>query len=162
MRLYSENHVKTLRKRVRAGRTAGIAALGISLAVCILLCASVRTANTYRRLTEVILISALGAWTAVLLYDLLILPSRREAEHEAGVLGWEAGSAEGVLSAPGKVFQIPKSIAFAPVTLETPEGPLPLKINARFLSSLPPAGTRVRVETGRTYITGWEVTGDEA
>ena len=94
---------------------------------------------------------------AVLLLGESALPAGREADHEEGVLKEEAEVRTGRIGQIAPAFRIPKSIAFHTVTLETEEGPVSLKLNARHRNIFPEPGTRIRAETRRDYVTAWEV-----
>ena len=155
--LYTPEEVRRLRKNARRAR--GLAALlgAAALAGCVALCFGLRTENLLRRQTAAIILSTLGSFAAVLLLGEGALPARREADHEEGVLKEEAEVRTGRIGQIAPVFRIPKSIAFHTVTLETEEGPVSLKLNARHRKIFPEAGTRIRTETRRDYVTAWEV-----
>ena len=154
--LYSPESVKAHRGRARrAGRAALLTALG-ALAVCIALCFGITTRNAGLRQGLVIALSALAGWAAVLLTENGMITARREAAHEEGVLREEETVCAGPVKAVGKPFQIPKSIAFVPVTVETEDGETELKLNARFRKTFPGAGRKVRLRVRRGYITAWE------
>ena len=155
--LYTPEEVRRLRKNARRAR--GLAALlgAAALAGCVALCFGLRTENMLRRQTAAIFLSTLGSFAAVLLLGEGALPAGREADHEEGVLKEEAEVRTGRIGQIAPAFRIPKSIAFHTVTLETEEGPVSLKLNARHRKIFPEAGTRIRTETRRDYVTAWEV-----
>lgn len=156
-RLYTIEEIRRLRKNARRAR--GLAALlgAAALAGCVALCFGLRTENMLRRQTAAIILSTLGSFAAVLLLGEGALPARREADHEEGVLKEDAAERTGRIGQIAPAFRIPKSIAFHTVALETEEGPVSLKLNARHRKIFPEPGTRIRVETRRDYVTAWEV-----
>ena len=153
---YTPESVRRLRDRARRAVAAAAGAGAAALCGCIALCAGVRTANAGTRLTLTIALSALGLFTAVTLLEDVRKPALREAAHEEGVLREAAVTAEGRIAAVGDPHPIPKSITFLPVTLETADGAVSLKLNARLAGDFPAEGRRVRAETRRGYLTAWE------
>ena len=153
---YTPESVRALESLERRFLTAAVLTASLGLAVCAALCFGVRTRNADFRRTLVICLSALSAWTAVELTVQGTLPARREAAHENGVMREEETAAAGKVVRLEKDFRIPKSIAFTAVTLEGPEGEIPLKLNARFRKGFPPPGRTVRVRVRRGYIMAWE------
>ena len=96
-------------------------------------------------------------FTALCLFAECAVPSKREADHTEGVLREEVKEITGAVGQVAPAFRIPKSIAFHKVTLETPDGPVFLKLNARHRKGFPETGERIRAEIRREYITAWEV-----
>ena len=154
--MYTPRDAEALRgKAGKAGRAAII--LGaLALVGCVALCLGIRTRNAPSRQAAAIALSALAGWAVLWMLEGVRTPALREAAHEEGVLREKAERHEGVIRPLGDRMVIPRSIAFVPVTLEEAEGEAALKLNARFRKVFPAAGTRVRVETRRGYITGWE------
>ena len=157
IRLYSPEGVQRLRERSRTARALALLTAGLTLAACIALCFVLRTENAGRRQVLVIALSTLGSFTALCLAAEGALPARREADHEAGVLQEAPEERTGTVDRIAPAFRIPKSIAFHAVTLDTAEGQISLKLNARYRKGFPEAGQRIRAEVRRDYVTAWEV-----
>lgn len=153
---YTPESVWNLRNRERRFLLAAVFSACLALALCTALCFGVRTRNADFRRTLTVCLSALGSWAAAELILQGALPARREAAHEEGVMREAESAAAGRISRLDKDFQIPKSIAFTPVTLEGPDGGISLKLNARFRKRFPQPGRTVRARVRRGYITAWE------
>lgn len=156
-RLYTAEEVRRLREKSGKARKLAVLAGTVALAGCIALCFGLRTENAARRQMAVIALSALGSFTALCLFAEYAVPSKREADHTEGVLREEVKEITGAVGQVAPAFRIPKSIAFHKVTLETPDGPVFLKLNARHRKGFPETGERIRAEIRREYITAWEV-----
>ena len=158
--MYTPLEAEALRGKAKKAGWAALCLTAAALAGCVLLCMGIRTRNAPLRQAAVIALSTLAGWAAIALVEGIRIPALREAAHEEGVLREAAEGHEGVILTLGDRMVIPKSIAFVPVTLGEVGGETALKLNARFKKAFPAAGTRVRVETRRGYITGWEAEGE--
>ncbi len=107
--LYSREALSRLRRN--NGRwTAAVAALaGAALLACVVLCFCVRTRNASAMLLRIIAVSTLGGWAVIALWLNVVLPGRREAEHEAHMLDGPSEFDEGVVTVSRELLRIPKS-----------------------------------------------------
>ncbi len=156
-RLYTAEEILRLRKKSGKARMLAVLTGAAALTCCIALCFGLRTENMDRRRLTVIALSSLGSFAALCLFAEAAVPAKREADHTEGVLREEAKEITGTVRQTAPAFRIPKSIAFHRVTLDTEEGPVTVKLNARFRKGFPETGTPIRAETRRDYITAWEV-----
>lgn len=160
-RRYTPERAASWRKK--AGRVALLAAgtAAVTLAGCTALCFGVTTENAEGRLRGTVILFALGLFAVWTLLREGRKPALREAEHEEGVLKAPPEERKGFIRGIGQPHPIPGSITFLPVMLEEKGEPVSLKLNARLREAFPAAGTGVRLETRRGYITGWEETAGE-
>lgn len=153
--LYSVEETEYRRRAARRARTAAILISVCGAAVCTLLCFFVRTANAVPLQWTVIAVSAFCGWTAILLRRFVILPALRESSHAEGLLnGPSAEEHAGILLRSDPPFRIPKSIILRNIVLLEGGKEITLKINENRFALLPQAGSRVRLQTVRGYITG--------
>lgn len=135
--------------------SAGVAAL--ALAICIVLCTQVSTANAQTLLLCVIALSTIAGWTGILLFFFVHAPAKAHAEHIRGMLSEEPELHEGILTLHRDSFCIPNSITVRRATLLTDDGSLSLNVSAGLAKNLPGGGARLRVGTVRRFITAYEV-----
>lgn len=151
-------HAESQRWKRRAALTMGISAgaVALALAVCILLCTAVNTANARTLLLCCVALFTLAGWAAILLLFFVYAPARAQAEHIFGMLNGETQVFEGTLTLHRETFRIPKSITVRKATLHTDEGPVSLNVSAALAHRLP-TDRRLRLETVRRYIAAYEV-----
>lgn len=154
--LYTPEEARRWKARASRTKAFSIGALALALAVCILLCTRVTTANAQTLLLWAIALFTLAGWTAILLMYLVYAPARAQAVHIGGMVSAEAECAEGVLTLLKETFPIPKSITVRKATLQTAEGPVSLSVSAALARQLP-VGVPLRVMTVRRFITAYEV-----
>lgn len=158
---YSQQTARRCRRAAQAGRIAAAALTAAGWGVCAYLCTRVRTANAAYLFRWVLALSILPGWAAILILSLRVRPSQAEYRHQSGLLQEEAEDMEGVLSLLPGAFQIPRGIRVCQAALETAEGSVKLRLDAKYAGRLP-AGKRVRVRVARQFITGWEVLHEDA
>ena len=159
-RFYSKEEMERYRRRAVWSGAAAWGALALGWLACAVLCFFVNTANARRMLIWMIGLSTVSGWAFILLRQLVYAPAHADASHMAGILADEAEKTEefeGLLRLSPGAFQIPKSIAVRRATLTNSEESTSLTVDASLARRLPPDGSRVRVQTVRKYITGYEV-----
>ncbi len=155
--LYDEEQVQRLRRRGQRSRELAWGLLILSQLVCVILCTRVRTGNDRLLLAWVIGVSTCGGWAAILILRLRSRPDRVVSAHMAGILANpEAEELAGELRLRPGLVSIPGSIDIRKAELRTEKDTVVLNVLAEKAACLPPDGTRVRVRTVRSYITGWE------
>ena len=156
-RLYTPEEAQRWRRRTRVSLAFCIILAVLVLAVCILLCTRVNTANASRLLLTDIVLFALAGWTVILTLYYVHVPAKAQAVHIEGMLAEEPQLHEGIYTPQENTFRIPKSITVRSVSLATEEGATALHVSAALARQLPPAGTRLRVWTVRRFIIAYEV-----
>ena len=152
---YTPERAKKSRLRAQISLATACAMILIAWAVCAYLCTRVRTANAALLFRWVLALSAGSGWTAILLISLAYSPARAEARHMESILKGPAEEAAGVLTLYPEEFRIPRGIRVRKARLDTPDGPVSLRLDAS-LAPLLPVGRSVRVQVVRQFITGWE------
>lgn len=161
--LYTDEEMMRIRARARrCGALMGlIAAAG--LAACVALCFFVTTGTAERLRVTAIAVSTLTGWAVILLQALVRAPDRAVSAHMEGMLAArERECFEGALSLDRTAIHLPKSIWIRRATLTDGERSVSLTVLENKVRQLPAEGTRVRVETVRKYIAGWEACHDQA
>ncbi len=162
--LYTEEEAAALRKRAGRCRLAMLLTAGIGLALCVVLCFLVTTANAGRMQIAVIAVSVLAGWAVILIWALGRQPSHAEGTHMESLLAnTEREFHTGYLTPQPQIRHLPRSIQVQTVLLETEDHQQrKLSVLARKCADLPQRNILVRVETARNYIIAWEVAHDEA
>ncbi len=136
-----------------------------TLALFIIFCLVIRTANA-RAITWTMLISmTLLGWFCIGFHMNVVRPARAEERHLDMLLNGEPEEFEGILRMAGRPVQIPKSIRILRITLEGEESLNPaeipqkkrLNLDERLAGRMPAEGSRIRVQAVNDYITGLEV-----
>lgn len=156
-RLYTPEAARYWKRRASFTLGLALGLVALALAVCILLCTRVNTANAQTFLFACIALFALSGWACILLLAFAYAPAKAQAVHIGGMFSAEAETWEGVLTVHKESFHIPKSVTVRKATLLTEEGALSLNVCAALAAQLPPNGSTVRLTAVRKYITGYEV-----
>jgi len=157
IRLYTPEAARQWKRRATLTLAISLGLVALALAVCIIFCTQVNTANAQTLMLSSMALFTLAGWACILLLYFVYAPAKAQAVHMAGMFSAETETWVGVLTVHKDSFHIPKSVTVRKATLETAEGPLPLSVSAGLVSKLPKNGTAVRVTTVRKYITGYEV-----
>ncbi len=157
--LYTEEKLHALKKRAKAFTLILILLMAVSLALSVVMCFFVKTANASKLLLTIITVMTLSGWTGILLLNFACLPYIRESKHMDHILTEEKFSYEGEISVSPMVFAIPKSIEIRKVTLKSGGDETVLSVNHKYAALLPANGTVVRVKAAKGYITEAEVIG---
>ncbi len=161
----SRQELAKLQNRSRTGTWVFRGLAAGTLALFIILCLIIRTANA-RTVTWAMFISmTLLGWLCIGLYMNMVRPARAKAGHLEMLLSGEPEEYEGILRMTGRPVQVPKSIRVRRVTLEGEQGPNPteepekkrLNLDESMAGRMPAEGSRVRVRAVNDYITGLEV-----
>ena len=127
------------------------------LILLLVLCLLTRTGNVRTMLTIAwaSLIPLGFGWIALWMF--FTEPARAESRHLEGLAEGTPEVREGILTLSDVSFRIPKSVRVRKIRLETEEETLSLNLNERLWRRMPPDGSKVRAETVRKFITGFEV-----
>ena len=155
--LYTFQEARRWKQRSTSALAASAGVVTLALAVCIVLCTQVSTANAQALLFWVVTLFTLAGWTAILLLCFMYAPAKAQAEHIRGILAEEAQIHEGTLTMHRDSFRIPGSITVRKATLLTEDGPLSLNVSAGLANKLPDGAVHLRVWTVRRFITAYEV-----
>lgn len=155
-RLYTPQAAQHWQHRAKTSLWLSLGLMAAALAVCILLCTRLTTANTQTLLLTDIILFTLAGWICMLVLYFVYAPAKAQATHMAGMLTAEPEIYEGVLTLHRESFHIPKSITVRKASLHTGEDALTLNVSASLSRQLP-QGKRLRVWTVRKYITAYEV-----
>lgn len=155
--LYTFQEAKRWKQRSAFALAASAGVVALALAVCIVLCTQVGTANAQALLLCAITLFTLAGWTAILLLCFMHAPAKAQAEHIRGILAEEPQLHEGTLTMHRDSFRIPGSITVRKATLLTDDGPLSLNVSAGLAKKLPGSAAHLRVWTVRRFITAYEV-----
>lgn len=155
-RLYTPQSAQHWQHRAKASLWLSLGLMATALAVCILLCTRLTTANTQTLLLTDIILFTLAGWICMLVLYFVYAPAKAQAAHMAGMLAAEPEMYEGVLTLHRESFHIPKSITVRKASLHTADGSLTLNVSASLSRQLP-QGKRLRVWAVRKYITAYEV-----
>lgn len=156
-RLYTPEEAQRWRRRTRISLAFCIVLAVLVLAVCILLCTRVNTANASRLLLTNIILFALAGWTVILTLYYVYVPAKAQTVHIEGLLAEEPQLHEGIYTLQESTFRIPKSITVRSVSIATEEGAASLHVSAALARQMPPSGTRLHVWTVRRFIIAYEV-----
>ncbi len=159
MRLYTEEKLNKLKKRVQSLRIFLILLMGLSLAFAITLCLFVKTENASKLLLAIITVMTLSGWISILVLNLFYLPAHRQSKHMENILKEETVSFEGEICLSPMVFGIPKSIEIQKVTIKNGEEAQTFSVSHNFAHLLPENGAVVRIKSAKGYITEAEVIG---
>lgn len=155
--LYTTEEARRWKRRSAFALTASAGVVALALAICIVLCTQVNTANARTLLLCAITLFTLAGWTGILLLCFVHAPAKAQAEHIRGILAEEPQLHEGILTLQRDSFRIPGSIAVRKATLLTEEGPVSLNVSAGLAKKLPGGSAHLRVWTVRRFITAYEV-----
>ena len=147
------------RARRRVGGTAAalIMAAVLTVAGFVTLCLCIRTENAEALHPWLIAVLIAGGWACILLWLYGLIPGRARLAHLERLREGETETREGILQTVTDVFRVPKSIRICRVTLDDGKGePVRLSLDEKWISRMPPDGTRVRVTVSHSYITGVE------
>ena len=150
--LYTTEEAEKLKRKADGMRAAALVTGGAALAVCIVLCCLVTTANAPVMQALVTGLSILAGWGVMLLYTFGIRQARAEADHMLGILKSEPEEHRGILTVTDQAFHIPRSITVYKATLEENGEKLSLNINARLAGRLPALRGPVKVKCVRRYV----------
>lgn len=156
-RLYTPEEAQRWRRRTRLSFAFCIVLAVLVLAVCILLCMRVNTANASQLLLTNIGLFTLAGWTVILTLYYVYTPAKAQAVHIEGMLAEEPQLHEGICTLQENTFRIPKSITVRSVSIASCEDTVSLHVSAALARQLPPSGTRLRVWTVRRFIIAYEV-----
>ncbi len=157
MELYQPSELERLETRSkRAGRAAAILAAA-TLAVCVLLCCLTDLDNAARMERATVIVSVLGGWTVIYLYNNTVQDLRHECGHAKMLLEGERETIEGVLEVSKERMRIRGSIRFYALTLTDGAE----KHRSKVIASRAPAlraaeGKRLRLYTVNGYAAAWE------
>ena len=123
----------------------------------IVLCLLVRTENADTLHPVLIAVTAVMGWICIAVYQLGIKEARTQAGHLDMLLQGEKTFREGRITLTRESIRIPKSIRIRKILLETgEEEPARLNLDERWISCMPPDGSRVRLALAHSYIAGVE------
>lgn len=160
--MYTAEETERVRARTLSCRTMMRAIAAAAFALCVAICFFVRTGNAARLQGIVIAVSTLSGWTVILLRAFCYVPGRALYTHMEGTLAAQCRDVyEGTITLERGTTRLPRSIWIRRVTLTDGEERIALSVLAEKARELPPDGTRVRVETVRKYIMGWEACRDQ-
>ncbi len=156
--LYSPDELLRLERRTKRAGRAAILTAALTLAGCILLCclAPVRGAENYER--AAVLVSILGGWTVIYLYNNPVVDLRRELRH-AHMLREEQPreTLEGVLAVSKDRMRIRGSIRFYALTLtDGAEKQRAMVVASRAPILRGKEGKRLRLYTVNGYAAAYE------
>ena len=155
--LYTPEEAKRWQRRASLSLAFVIGLPVLALAVCIVLCTQVTTANAQTLLLTVIALFTLAGWAAILLAAFAYRPARALAIHIGGMLSAEPQAYEGTLTLLPETFGIPQSITVRKASILTEDGPVSLSVSTGLVRQLPRGSARIRVWTVRKFITAYEV-----
>ena len=145
------------RKRERRLSAAFAGTAGLAVATFIALCLMIRTENMNTMHRVLICVTAVMGWACIILYSAGVREARTQLGHLDMLRDGEKKTCEGVLTVTGESIQIPKSIRIRKVLLDTgAEEPERLNLDEKWVSGMPPDGSRVRLAVSHSYIAGVE------
>ncbi|QUC66974.1 hypothetical protein [Aristaeella hokkaidonensis] len=129
----------------------------LTLITFIVLCLLVRTENADTLHLVLMAVTVVMGWICVIVYQLGIKEARTQAGHLDMLLKGEKDFREGRITLTRETIRIPKSIRIRKVLLDTgEEEPARLNLDERWISRMPPDGSRVRLALAHSYIAGAE------
>ena len=159
MELFSTDVERNRRKKKEKHFTLAFRIMvGFTIATFILLCLLIRTENA--RIMHAALIGTLmvSGWICIVLHLLGVQETRVELRHLDMLNSSEPKIMEGRMALENGIVQIPKSIRIRKLVLDTEgEEPERLNLDEKWVSRMPPDGTRVRLAVVHSYIAGIEV-----
>lgn len=156
-RLYTPEEALHWRRRMRGSLVFCIVLTVLALAVCVLLCTQVGTANASRLLLTNVILFTLAGWADILILYYVYAPARALSVHMDGILAETPQVHEGVYTLKPGSFRIPGSITVRNAAVEAEDGAHSLHVSAALVRQLPDSGTRLRVWTVRRFIIAYEV-----
>ena len=131
---------------------------GLTVAVFVVLCLLVRTGNASSMHRIIIAATAVLGWICIAVWMLGVKETRTRLGHLSMLLDGEKDFREGFLTLTRESVQIPKSIRIRKILLDTgKETPERLNLDERWISRMPPDGSKVRLAVTHSYIAGMEV-----
>lgn len=156
--LYRPEDLSRLTKKRKIRRILLLVLTALAVGVCVLLCCLVTTRNAARMELAVILTSIFSGWVLITLrYELLVL-TRREAEHMAGMLAGPRVTRTGVLSVTEDTVRIPGSVRVRRLTLQEGKDVRRLSVDVGKLSALGELPRQVTVCTVHDFVVALEET----
>lgn len=157
--LYTEEEASRFYRRSRAALLTSILLIAAALIGCIILCLLTTTGNARTMTVSAIILFTLAGWIAILLMNLIALPSHAESRHMKTALQTETALCEGRLELSPVRFRIPQSVTVRKVILvDDAEERHSFHVLDRKAALLPPSGSCVRVQAAHQFITAFEVT----
>lgn len=152
-----ETRSELMRREKRLASAFRILA-GVTVAAFIVLCLLVRTENAQTMHWVLICVTAVLGWICILIRIPGVQESRTQLGHMGMLLEGEKDFREGRVTVTRESVQIPRSILIRKVLLDTGgEEPERLNLDERWVSRMPPDGSRVRLAVTHTYIAGAEI-----
>ena len=129
----------------------------LTLITFIVLCLLVRTENADSLHLVLMAVTVVMGWICIIVYQLGIKEARTQAGHLDMLLNGEKDFREGRITLTRETIRIPKSIRIRKVLLDSgEEEPARLNLDERWISRMPPDGSRVRLALAHSYIAGVE------
>lgn len=129
----------------------------LTLITFIVLCLLVRTENADSLHLVLMAVTVVMGWICIIVYQLGIKEARTQAGHLDMLLKGEKDFREGRITLTRETIRIPKSIRIRKVLLDAgEEEPARLNLDERWISRMPPDGSRVRLALAHSYIAGVE------
>ncbi len=129
----------------------------LSLIAFIVLCLLVHTENANTLHLVLMAVTVVMGWICIIVYQLGIKEARTQAGHLDMLLKGEKDFREGRINLTRETIRIPKSIRIRKVLLDSEEEePTRLNLDERWISRMPPDGSRVRLALAHSYIAGVE------
>ena len=129
----------------------------LTLITFIVLCLLVRTENADSLHLVLMAVTVVMGWICIIVYQLGIKEARTQAGHLDMLLKGEKDFREGRITLTRETIRIPKSIRIRKVLLDSgEEEPTRLNLDERWISRMPPDGSRVRLALAHSYIAGVE------
>lgn len=158
--LYTRDQALEHKKKEKRLRIGAVIIAAAALAVCVTLCAFVRTGNAEQLLLAAVAVSTLGGWAVIFLRECCLKPVRALRRHEEGILeSAEKGGPterEGILKSIGHYVSLKGSITFFLLKLKNDEETVEIKVPKEKLPLLPNQNAHVHVLTVRGYLFSWE------
>lgn len=131
---------------------------GVTVAAFIVLCLLIRTENARTLHWVLICVTAVLGWICILIRIPGVQEARTRLGHMGMLLEGEKDFREGRVTVTRESIQIPRSIRIRKVLLDAGgEEPERLNLDERWVSRMPPDGSRVRLAVTHTYIAGAEI-----
>lgn len=131
---------------------------GVTAAAFIVICLLIRTENARAMHLVLMITTALLGWACILLWILGVKESRTQLAHLDMLREGEKAFREGTVTLTRDSVQIPKIIRIRKVLLDTGEAsPQRVNLDEKWISRLPPDGSKVRLALAHSYIAGAEL-----